>query len=258
MQRRRFLTAAGAGLASLVCAACIPQQPAALPTPEDTATLPPKPTMMPTQTATAVPEIMLMSDSTPGTLWVRFLSPSFPAPDPTQWQVAVKGLVDAPATLSLARLLAELPQQQRSARMACMEGWSWRALWGGFAYDALAKLIKPQPAATDVYFASADGYWESLPITELLREEVLFVTHMNGQLLQPQYGGPLRMIVPRQYGFKGAKTITSIEFRSAPAEGYYQAAGISGSDAIIAEGMDQPQDLDNQPRRHGSGEITTY
>jgi DMSO/TMAO reductase YedYZ molybdopterin-dependent catalytic subunit len=257
MQRRRFLSVAGAGLASLVYGACALQQPVAPSTLEPTATLPPEPTPVPAPSATTTPEIMLESDSTPGTLWVRFID-RVRAPDPTKWRLEVKGLVDVPASFPLERLLAELPQQQRSSRMACMEGWSWRALWGGFAYDALAKLVKPLPAATHVYFACIDGYWECLPITELLREEVLFVTHMNDQPLQVQYGGPLRMIVPRLYGYRGAKTITSVEFLAAAKDSYYQASGITRGDGVIADGTDRPLDLDDQYRKHGIGEITAY
>ena len=64
--------------------------------------------------------------------------------------------------------------------MTCVEGWSSRATWGGFIYSDMAALVRPKPAATHVRVDCMDDYWESVALTELQRDRLLFTTHMNG------------------------------------------------------------------------------
>lgn len=261
ISRRRFLHISLAGLAGGLAAACAQAGSQSPTAPTATMPLPPS---TPTRTAVTstptpravTPEVILHNENRPG-FYVRYFKP-FPAPDPARWRLTIGGLVDAPATLSLEQILRDLPLKEQNTRMKCVEGWSSRAMWGGFTYAALAALVKPQPTATHVRFDCADGYWEVLPISELTREGALFVTHMNGSLLSAEYGAPLRMILPWLYGYKGAKAVTGLEFRAKGEPGYWSTVGPYSVDGNILPGLDYPLDLDGKPREVDGGEVTEY
>jgi sulfoxide reductase catalytic subunit YedY len=199
----------------------------------------------------------LMANSNDPGFYVRFIQ-NVRAPDPARWQLTIKGLVEAPTTMTLDHIKNNLAFVEQNTRMKCVEGWSSRAVWGGFTYAALADLVKPLADATHLYFASDDGYYEILPISELLKPRALFVTHMDGQMLGAKYGAPLRMILPWLYGYKGAKTINTLEFRSKRGQGYWSDVGPYSADGLILAGSDTPLDLDGKRRQVQGGEVTDY
>ena len=112
--------------------------------------------------------------------------------------------------------------------------------------------------ATYVRYACEDGYYEILPVSELQHERALFVTHMDGRFLSAQHGAPLRMILPWLYGYKGAKTVNTLEFTAEPGEGYWPTFGGYPADGDIRPGIDTPIDLTYKPSRLAGGEITDY
>ncbi len=238
-----------AGVAAAACASTTPANPAG-----GGAPVAGEPT--PTVRGYAPPGSILTNEDAPG-FYVRYYE-AFRAPDPMRWQLTIKGLVEAPTTMTLEHIARNLPFVQRSARMACVERWSSRAVWGGFTYAELAKIVKPQQGALFVHFRCEDNYYESLPVSELEREGVLFVTHMDGQPLGAKYGAPLRMIIPRLYGYKGAKVVVEIAFSSVEGRGFWSDVGPYSPVGLIAPGRDRPLDLGGVARTHQGGEITDY
>ena len=81
-----------------------------------------------------------------------------------------------------------------------------------FHFSEVVKKLQPDPTAKFVYIQSADSYYESFTVEELLRPRVLFVLRMDGQPLSKDHGYPLRLIAPFKYGYKNIKYITSIKF----------------------------------------------
>ena len=264
MNRRTFLRLGFASLGGVLVSACAltaapsptgaePEQPAASATSATTSTAPAQTPMW----SGDVPRgTILRNENVPG-FYVRFIKP-FPALDPGLWQLTIKGLVAAPTTMNLEHIKSNLAFVEQSTRMRCVEGWSSRATWGGFTYAALASLVLPKPEATHVTFSSEDGYYEVLPISELLKPRALFVTHMDGHALGAKHGAPLRMIIPWQYGYKGAKTIHTIEFKAQTGKGWWSANGPYSVDAPIQGGFDIALDKGGQTLRIPGGEITDY
>ena len=258
MNRRSFIQLGLAGVAGVIATACAPgtqaTAPAAGSTPGVAAPAGGQPT--PTARGGAAPGTLLANENAPG-FYVRYYK-SFRAPDPARWELMIKGLVDAPTTMTLDHIQRNLPPVEQNSRMTCVEGWSSRALWGGFTYAALAALVKPKATATHVYFFSEDDYYEVLPISELQKERALFVTHMDGRLLGAKYGAPLRMIVPWLYGYKGAKVVSSIEFHAQGGNGFWSDVGPYSPLGLIQAGRDTPLDLDGRARPIKGGETTDY
>ena len=81
---------------------------------------------------------------------VRYYN-AFEAVDHDAWRVKIEGMVANPVELSLADILA-LPSITQVSRMVCVEGWSAKAEWVGFSYQALAELVQPTAQASWLYF----------------------------------------------------------------------------------------------------------
>jgi methionine sulfoxide reductase catalytic subunit len=253
MNRRTFLLLSLTGLAGATASACASWLPLSVAT---TATPTPLPGAPVAPRGYAAPGTRLGNENLNG-FYVRYYR-SFPAPDPGRWRLTITGLVDEPVTLTLDQIAAELPFVERSSRLKCVEGWSSRATWGGFTYPALAALVKPRPEALHVYFRSEDDYHESLPVAELTKAGALFATSLDGRPVGAKYGAPLRMILPWLYGYKGAKAVHTIEFRSAASVGYWPSVGPYTVDGAIRPGTDLPVDIGGGSRPAAGGEITDY
>ena len=129
---------------------------------------------------------------------------------------------------------------------------------GGFTYASLAQLVQPRPEVTHLHIRCEDGYYEITAVEDLLKKGALFVTHMNGGPISPEHGAPLRLIIPWLYGYKGPKTINSIEFTSTGGNGYWPTFGGYSPSGNILPGIDVPIDLGWQARTVGGGEVTDY
>lgn len=77
-----------------------------------------------------------------------------------------------------------------------------------------------------VNFYSFDGvYTESLKLSEALDPSVLLAYEMDGQPLEQAQGAPLRLIVPKMYGYKSIKWLNRVEFSDTPITGYWEHYG---------------------------------
>lgn len=181
----------------------------------------------------------------------------FVPPTPDEWRLTVSGLVSSPLTLSFADML-QMPALEQVSRMKCVECWSFRAQWGGFALASLLEQVQPYSTATHVRLQCADEYWEVLPMADLLRERVLFAYRMEGEFLADEYGSPLRLIVPWKYGYKGAKCITALNFVDSMAAGYWSTVGPYSISGDVEPGYDHPQETRELVRIEQGGVELTY
>ena len=76
-------------------------------------------------------------------------------------------------------------------------------------------------------FHAADGYTTDLPLSACDRRETLFAWAFDGEPLPADHGGPLRVVTPHRYAYKGAKWVTGIEFLTEPERGYWERRGYS-------------------------------
>ena len=103
----------------------------------------------------------------------------------------------------------------------CVTTWSCRGLsWSGVRFaDFYTQLVKPLARPSEdialVVMCGQDGYHSSLPLDDLLAEDVMLADRLNGAPLGIEHGAPLRLIAPAHYGYKCVKHIRAIEFWSA-------------------------------------------
>lgn len=154
------------------------------------------------------------------------------------WRLTVDGMVERPGSFSIAQLKS-YPAYSQITEVACEEGWSYIAEWTGVKLSHVLDLVGTHPGAKYVaYFSMEKDWWDSMDIAEALHPQT-FLTHgMNGGELPVGNGGPLRMRVPRQLGYKSVKFINHITVTddikkfgkglgsAAPEGGYAWYAGI--------------------------------
>jgi DMSO/TMAO reductase YedYZ molybdopterin-dependent catalytic subunit len=151
----------------------------------------------------------------------------------SSWQLNVSGLVEEAITLSFAEMLA-LPRQDQVTDFHCVEGWSvYDVPWNGFHIDRLIDLVRPTSEATHITLRSVgDIYTESVPLTVAREPRTLFAYGIGGGTLPLTHGFPLRLVLPRMYGYKNAKWVKQIEFTNAGSDGYWEQRGYP-SDAPV-------------------------
>jgi DMSO/TMAO reductase YedYZ molybdopterin-dependent catalytic subunit len=126
------------------------------------------------------------------------------------WRLVVDGTVAHPMSLSINDLKS-LPMHSQITEVACEEGWSYIAEWIGTPLSEVLReaVVLPQSRYV-VYYAIEKGLWESIDMADALHPHTILTLGMNDGDLPVPFGGPLRLRVPRQLGYKSLKYLTHI------------------------------------------------
>jgi DMSO/TMAO reductase YedYZ molybdopterin-dependent catalytic subunit len=128
----------------------------------------------------------------------------------SDWRLAVDGMVARPAVLSLADVKS-LGMRNQITEVACEEGWSYIAEWIGTPLVDVLNAVGGLPQARYVvYFSMESDWWESIDMADALHPQTLLTWGMNDGDLPVSFGGPLRLRVPRQLGYKSVKYVTRL------------------------------------------------
>jgi DMSO/TMAO reductase YedYZ molybdopterin-dependent catalytic subunit len=146
-----------------------------------------------------------------------------------RWRLAVDGAVENPLALSFQDLLA-LPQVEEEADFHCVTGWSiLDVAFRGVRLETVLALARPRPDATHLMTHASDGYSTNLPLEEALKPDVLLVHGVDGRPLPAAHGGPVRIVVPQLWAWKGAKWVSRIEILTHDRRGYWEIRGYSNT-----------------------------
>jgi len=159
-----------------------------------------------------------------------------PRVDATSWTLLVDGLVSAPRSFSYKDLLA-LPQTEDVSDFHCVTGWSrMDNRWGGVRLLDLAEIVGVQDTARHVWIEAYDHapgtripYTTNVSLEEALEPDVMLVHTWEGAPLPHEHGGPVRMITPQLYAWKGAKWIKRLTFSEHDRPGFWEERGYSNT-----------------------------
>ena len=147
----------------------------------------------------------------------------------SQWELVVDGAVEEPLKLSWKQFM-ELPQQKDVSDFHCVTTWSKLDVpWEGVQLSTLLALARPKPEASHLSTHAYDGYTTNLILEEALKDDVLLVHTAEGKPLPTAHGGPVRIITPQLYAWKGAKWIHRIELLTRDRPGYWELRGYSNT-----------------------------
>ena len=146
-----------------------------------------------------------------------------------KWQLTVDGAVERPLVLTWDDFM-NLPQSSDVSDFHCVTTWSKLDMnWKGVRMLDLAALVIPAEAATHIMCYGYDDYSTNLSLEEALKPDVLLVHTVEDKPLPREHGGPVRMITPQLYAWKGSKWICRIEFLTANKRGFWEERGYSNT-----------------------------
>jgi DMSO/TMAO reductase YedYZ molybdopterin-dependent catalytic subunit len=146
-----------------------------------------------------------------------------------KWKLGVDGAVEHPLELDW-KAFSALPQVDDVSDFHCVTTWSRMDIaWKGVRVADLLALAGPREPATHLMCHGYDGYSTNLPLEEALKPDVLLVHTADGQPLPLVHGGPVRMITPQLYAWKGAKWIRRLELMVSDRPGFWEERGYSMS-----------------------------
>ncbi len=143
------------------------------------------------------------------------------------WTLRIEGMVEQPRTIDIEDLLKQVSIEERVYRLRCVEAWAMTVPWSGFPFAELLRIAAPLSSAKYVMLETASlpavmpglrqswypwPYQEGMTIAEAGNELAFIATGLYGKALPPQNGGPIRLVLPWKYGFKGTKSISRIVF----------------------------------------------
>jgi len=156
----------------------------------------------------------------------------------SEWRLRVDGMVAHPVTFSVADLRL-MPHRSQITSVQCEEGWNYIAEWTGVPLAHVLEAAGALPQARYVVYRSFQpDWWESIDMADALHPQTILAHGMNGGELPVGFGGPLRLRVPRQLGYKSVKYIVRLTVTdnlkkfgkglgsSSPEGGYAWYAGI--------------------------------
>jgi DMSO/TMAO reductase YedYZ molybdopterin-dependent catalytic subunit len=161
----------------------------------------------------------------------QYVTPGFPVlsagPTPRlglpEWRFEIIGQVDQPRRWSWEELLA-LPAEDVTVDIHCVTKWSkLDTRWKGVPVATLLDGV--QTSAPYVMIHSQGGYTTNLPLVDLAAGKAWVAYEYDGEPLEPEHGGPARLLVPHLYFWKSAKWVRAIELRQTDSPGFWEGYG---------------------------------
>lgn len=149
-----------------------------------------------------------------------------PVFDPNTWKLTIDGLVNIPLNISYDELL-KFESEEQVSDFHCVEGWSVESVkWKGVRLKAIFDKAGLKPEAAFATFHSASGiYSDSISIKESLEPDVMLAYIMNDGPLPEEQGLPLRLVMPRMFGYKNVKWVNRITLTRSQETGYWERFG---------------------------------
>jgi DMSO/TMAO reductase YedYZ molybdopterin-dependent catalytic subunit len=139
------------------------------------------------------------------------------------WEFVITTETGQRHTWTWAQLVA-LPTQPVTVDLHCVTKWSKLATtWRGVAVDTLVEEV--ETAADFVLVHSYGGYTTNLPLEDLLDGKAWIAFEYDGEPLEPEHGGPARLLVPHLYLWKSAKWVRGMRLSLEDEPGFWESVG---------------------------------
>ena len=148
-----------------------------------------------------------------------------PTPDVPldKWEFTLSGAVDETRTWSWDELQA-LPSESITVDIHCVTSWSKLGTgWQGVSVDTLLEDVEVLGAYSMIH--SYGGYTTNLAIEDIADGKAWVVYAYDGEPLEPEHGGPARLLVPHLYFWKSAKWVNGIEVMDDDEPGFWESLG---------------------------------
>jgi nitrate reductase (NAD(P)H) len=163
------------------------------------------------------------------------------------WEFTIEGMVENPITLTLRDLMEQYNNVTYPVTLVCAgnrrkeqnvvrksKGFSWgaagvsTALFTGVVLHEVLKKAKPMRGARYVCMEGADKlpnghYGTSVKLNWAMdpNKGMMLAHGMNGEMLRPDHGKPLRVVIPGQIGGRSVKWLKKLIITAEPSDNWY-------------------------------------
>ncbi len=144
---------------------------------------------------------------------------------PSNWSFTLKVGPKAIKSWSWEEFNA-LPRTRYTRDIHCVTTWSkLDTQWEGVLVDDLLAAALLEPPTDFLLAHSFDGYSTNVPVADVIGGKAMIATHFDDQPLEPDHGGPARLVVPHLYFWKSAKWINGLQFTTRDEAGFWELRG---------------------------------
>ena len=140
-----------------------------------------------------------------------------------EWTFAIRTEAGSLTSWTWDEFMA-LPIDDVETDIHCVTRWSKLGTsWRGVSIDTLLDLVE-----TDADFAMAHsygGYTTNVPMEDLRGGKAWVAFEFDGEPLDPEHGGPARLLVPHLYFWKSAKWVTKLTLLAHDQQGFWERNG---------------------------------
>jgi DMSO/TMAO reductase YedYZ molybdopterin-dependent catalytic subunit len=118
----------------------------------------------------------------------------------------------------------DMPTERITVDLHCVTRWSKLGTsWEGVSLDTMLRGVE-----TDALYAlvrSYGGYTTNVPLEDLQNKQAWIAFRFQDQELEPEHGGPARLLVPHLYLWKSAKWVKGITLLRHDQPGFWEKFG---------------------------------
>ncbi len=140
-----------------------------------------------------------------------------------EWTFEISGAIDQPVSWKWDELIA-LPAETPTVDIHCVTTWSkLDTTWKGVSVDTLLAQLE-----TEAEYVTAwcdGGYTTNLALEDVTGGRAWIAYEFKGDPLDPEHGGPARLLVPHLYFWKSAKWVRGLELLDHDQPGFWEGFG---------------------------------
>jgi DMSO/TMAO reductase YedYZ molybdopterin-dependent catalytic subunit len=140
-----------------------------------------------------------------------------------QWSFTIQGAVQEPKSWPWNDLLA-LPSETFTVDIHCVTKWTkLDTTWKGVSVDTLLEAVQSEAAYITAWCDG--GYTTNLSLKDVTDGRAWVAYEYGGAPLEPEHGGPARLVVPHLYFWKSAKWVRGLTLTEDDEPGFWETYG---------------------------------
>jgi DMSO/TMAO reductase YedYZ molybdopterin-dependent catalytic subunit len=139
------------------------------------------------------------------------------------WRFTISGAVPEPVSWTWEEFVA-LPSEMVTTDIHCVTKWSkLDTSWKGVSVDTLLESVQSEAGYLTAW--SDGGYTTNLALDDITDGQAWIAYEFGGEPLEPQHGGPARLLVPHLYFWKSAKWVRGLTLTLDDEPGFWETYG---------------------------------